>query len=62
MYVYERLFSQHDITVAQALLTKADLSDRSGYLNARNTLLALMELGVICIVGPKSQTHARSLT
>ena len=50
MSVYEQLFSQHDITVAQALLTKADLSDRSGYLNARNTLLALLELQVICIV------------
>ncbi len=50
MYVYEQLFSQHDITVAQALLTKADLSDRAGYLNTRNTLLALMELRVICIV------------
>jgi len=50
MYTYEQLFSQYDITVAQALLTKEDLSDRSGYLNARNTLLALMELGIICIV------------
>jgi len=50
MYVYEQLFSQHNITVAQALLTKADLSDRAGYLNARNTLLTLLELGVICIV------------
>ncbi len=50
MYVYEQLFSRHDITVAQALLTKADLSDRAGYLNARNTLLALLELRVLCIV------------
>jgi glutamate 5-kinase len=50
MYVYEQLFGQHNITVAQALLTKADLSDRAGYLNTRNTLLALLELGVICIV------------
>ena len=50
MYLYEQLFSQHNITVAQALLTKADLSDRAGYLNARNTLLALLELRVICIV------------
>jgi glutamate 5-kinase len=50
MYTYEQLFSQYDITVAQALLTKGDLSDRSGYLNARNTLLALIELGIICIV------------
>ncbi|MBI3040188.1 MAG: glutamate 5-kinase [Chloroflexi bacterium] len=50
MNVYEQLFARHDITVAQALLTKADLADRAGYLNARNTLLALLELGVLCIV------------
>jgi glutamate 5-kinase len=50
MYAYEQLFSQHGITVAQALLTKADLADRAGYLNARNTLLALLELKVLCIV------------
>ena len=50
MNVYEQLFGQHDIAVAQALLTKADLSDRAGYLNARNTLLALLELRVLCIV------------
>jgi len=50
MQTYEQLFSQHNITVAQALLTKADLSDRAGYLNARNTLLALLELRVLCIV------------
>ena len=50
MNIYERLFAHHDITVAQALLTKEDLSDRAGYLNARNTLLALLELGVIAIV------------
>jgi len=50
MYTYEQLFGQYDITIAQALLTKGDLCDRSGYLNARNTLLALIELGIICIV------------
>ena len=50
MYTYEQLFSKHDITVAQALLTRADLCDRAGYLNARNTLLALLELGVMCII------------
>ena len=50
MNIYEQLFGQHDITVAQALLTRADLSERAGYLNTRNTLLALLELRVICIV------------
>jgi glutamate 5-kinase len=50
MNIYERLFEQHDITVGQALLTKSSLVDRSGYLNARNTLLASLEMGVIPIV------------
>ncbi len=50
MHTYEQIFSKHKITVAQALLTKSDLSHRAGYLNARNTLLALIEFGVICIV------------
>ncbi len=42
MNTYEQIFEQHNITVAQALLTKNDIADRAGYLNARNTLLALM--------------------
>ncbi len=50
MQAYEQLFSWHGITIAQALLTKADMSDRAGYLNARNTLLALLELKVVPIV------------
>lgn len=50
MSTYEMLFSRHDITIAQALLTRDSLMDRAGYLNARNTLLALCEMGVICIV------------
>jgi glutamate 5-kinase len=50
MSVYERLFEPYGITLAQALLTKGDLYERVGYLNARNTLLALLELGVIGII------------
>ena len=50
MHTYERLFAKHDIVVAQALLTKQDMSDRAGYLNARNTLLALLDLRVVPIV------------
>ncbi|MFO8143746.1 MAG: glutamate 5-kinase [Dehalococcoidales bacterium] len=50
MQVYNRLFQNYGITVAQALLAKSDLSERAGYLNARNTLLALLELRAIPIV------------
>lgn len=50
MQTWDQLFATHGITVAQTLLTRADLADRQGYLNARNTLLALMERGVVPIV------------
>lgn len=50
MSTYDTLFSRHDITIAQALLTRDCVTDRAGYLNARNTLLSLCEMGVICIV------------
>jgi glutamate 5-kinase len=50
MSVYEKLFDKYNLNIAQALLTRAVLCDRAGYLNARNTLLALLELGVINII------------
>jgi glutamate 5-kinase len=50
MHIYDELFSAFGINVAQALLTRTDLSDRAQYLNARNTLLALIDLRVICII------------
>ena len=50
MHTYEQLFDKHGITVAQALLTKTDMSDRAGYLNARNTLMTLLDLRVVPIV------------
>lgn len=50
MQSYDQLFAWHDIVVAQALLSRRDLSDRVGYLNARNTLLALLELRAVPLV------------
>lgn len=50
MSAYETLFARYGINVAQALLARADLSGRASYLNTRNTLLALLELRVVCIV------------
>lgn len=50
MHVYEELFSKHDITVAQALLSRNNITDREGYLNVRNTLLSLLDLGVVPII------------
>ncbi len=50
MYNYEKLFSQHDIIIAQALLTKNAITQRAGYLNARNALLTLIKSRIICII------------
>ena len=47
MQAYQELFAPHEITIAQTLLTRRDIADRQGYLNARNTLLAMLELRVL---------------
>ena len=48
--VYETCFREHGLRAAQVLLTHADLADRQRYLNARSTLLTLLELGVIPVI------------
>jgi glutamate 5-kinase len=50
MGLYEQFFALYDIPVAQALLTRADLADRGRYLNARNTLLSLLQLRVVPVI------------
>jgi glutamate 5-kinase len=50
MNIYESCFSRHQQMVAQILLTHDDLSHRRRFLNARNTLLTLLELGIIPII------------
>jgi len=50
MNIYESYFSRHQQMVAQILLTHDDLSHRRRFLNARNTLLTLLELGIIPII------------
>lgn len=50
MHAYEQLFDWHEIPVAQALLSRKDLSDRLGYLNVRNTLTSLLKLQVVPII------------
>ena len=50
MNIYESYFSRYQQMVAQVLLTHDDLSHRRRFLNARNTLLALLGLGIIPII------------
>lgn len=48
--LYTELFGLFDINVGQVLLTRGDLSNRTGYLNARDTFLMLMAHRIVPIV------------
>ena len=48
--VYESKLRERGIGSAQVLLTHADLADRERYLNARSTLLTLIQLGVVPVI------------
>lgn len=50
MRVYDDLFTTLQQAIAQVLLTRADLVQRSSYVNAYNTFQQLLRLGVIPIV------------
>ena len=48
--MYETKLRASGIGSAQVLLTHADLADRERYLNARSTLLTLLQLGVVPVI------------
>ena len=48
--VYEQTFAQHGRHAAQILLTATELDDRVAYLNVRNTISRLLEMGAIPII------------
>ena len=50
MSTYSELFARHNLPVAQVLLTHDDLEHRDRHLNARNTLVSLLDKGVVPIV------------
>ena len=50
MYVYDKLFSEYNHTVAQILLTGEDLRDEARHRNFANTLPRLLELGALPII------------
>ena len=50
MYTYDKLFSQHNHTVAQILLTGEDIDHEDRRSNFENTMSRLLELGVLPII------------
>jgi len=50
MQLYEKYFSKHDIPIAQILLTREGFAQRETYLNARETILELLNQNVLPII------------
>ncbi len=50
MRAYKDALQQHGLKAAQILLTRDDLANRRRYLNARNTLMTLLEFGIVPII------------
>ena len=48
--MYETKLRENGVGSAQVLLTHADLADRERYLNARSTLLTLLQFGVVPVI------------
>jgi len=61
MHRYQELFQERGIQVAQALITKGDLDNREGYLNVRNTLEGLLDLGVVPIINENDVVDVREI-
>ncbi|MCL2412506.1 MAG: glutamate 5-kinase [Treponema sp.] len=50
MDAWRRAFAQHDLHIAQILLTRDDFNDTNRTLNMRNTLFTLVDEGIIPII------------
>ncbi|MBR8836239.1 MAG: glutamate 5-kinase [Stigonema ocellatum SAG 48.90 = DSM 106950] len=61
MRVYDDLFSILQQPIAQVLLTRSDLVQRSRYLNVYNTFQELLELGVIPVVNENDTVAVEEL-
>jgi len=61
MTQYREFFKEHELKVAQILLTKEDLSNRTSYVHTCNVLDRLLQLGVIPIVNENDVTSIDEL-
>jgi glutamate 5-kinase len=58
---FERAFARHDLIVGQILLTHQGLAAREGFLNARHTLHALLEAGVVPLINENDSVATEEL-
>ena len=49
-HAYQECFEPYDLSVAQILLTREDSENRRRYLNARSTLMTLLDIGAVPLI------------
>jgi len=59
--IYEKLFAEYGLIVGQILLTRTDLVSRRRYINACNTVLTLLKLGVVPIINENDSVSVEEL-
>ena len=62
MYTYDKLFSEHNHTVAQILLTAQDINDSERRQNFISTMLRLLELGALPIINENDTVATDEIT
>lgn len=61
MYLYDKLFSEYNNTVAQILLTKDDIAIPRRKRNIQNTMSTLLEMGIIPIVNENDTISTKEI-
>ena len=61
MSTYEALFARHELSIGQVLLIHDDLQHHERHLNARNTLLTLLDRGVVPIINENDAVSVTEL-
>ncbi len=59
---YAEVLRERGIACGQVLLTRRDVVDRDGYLNARNTITRLLELGAVPVVNENDTVSVAEFT
>ncbi len=61
MYIYDKLFSEYNHTVAQLLITGEDVENDTRHTNFSNTLARLMDLDVIPIINENDTVATKEI-
>jgi glutamate 5-kinase len=60
-HAWQEVLAEHDITVAQILLTLEDTETRRRYLNARDTVQTLLSMGVVPVINENDTVATQEL-